>query len=181
MKEQLKKYNEIKDERGLMMSEFRELLMLYPILAVLNADGRIDSFEKHFFNKQIKKRYKEKKDFNLLILQEEVKYTIENYEKMSDVLLQALYVLNKEENLSEYILDVMVTAAGVSMDSFGNNLLYSQEVPAWLQVPRSIFGVFIKPDKNKKGISEQEKEMIVRILEGIDAMTERNIKVLEKL
>lgn len=180
MKEHLKNYNQKKDDRGLLMEEFRELLMLFPIVEVLKADGRIDMFEKHYFHDLIRSHHKNNPDFNYLIIKEEIDYVLENFASVEPILYNALKTLNQTENLSNYILDAMLTAAQVSSDDFKNNLIYS-DVPGWLKFPRTVLAIFLTPNKSKIGVSEEEKNQMLTVLEKIGGVTNRNLEVLNSL
>lgn len=180
MKEHLKAYNEHKQGRGLLMEEFYELLMLFPVIEVLRADGRIDMFEKHYFQDLIRSHHKENPQFNYLIIKEEIDYVLSNFAQVEPILYQALKALNQSENLSNYILDAMLTAAQVSTDDLTNNLIYS-DVPSWLKLPRTVLTLFLKPNQKKLGISEDEKNKILTVLEQIGGVTPRNLEVLKDL
>ena len=180
MKEILKAYNQQKTERGLLMEEFRELLMLFPIIEVLRADGQMDIFEKHYFHDLIKKHHEENSNFNYHIIKEELTYVLANFAQVEPILYDALKTLNQTEGLSNYILDSMLTAARVSSDDLKTNLIYS-EVPGWLKLPRTMLAVFLTPNQDKVSISEEEKKQILTVLEKIDGTSERNLKVLDEL
>lgn len=180
MKEYLKEYNQQKSGRGLLIEEFRELLMLFPVIEVLKADGRIDMFERHYFQDLIKSHHTKNPSFNYIILKEEIKYVLGNFTKVEPILYKALEALNHTENLSDYILDTMLIAAQVSSDDLKTNLIYS-EVPDWLKFPRTVLAIFLTPDKGKTGISEEEKGKILTVLEKVGGITERNLAVLQDL
>ena len=180
MKEILKTYNQQKADRGLLMEEFRELLMLFPIIEVLRADGQMDMFEKHYFHDLVKKHHEENPHFNYYILKEEIAYVLDNFAQVEPILYEALKELNQNEHLSNYLLDSMLTAARVSSDDLKTNLIYS-EVPGWLKLPRTILAMFLTPDQDKTSISEEEKNQILTVLEKVDGVSERNLKVLNEL
>lgn len=180
MKNHLKGYNQYKEGRGLLMDEFYELLMLFPVIEVLRADGRIDMFEKHYFQDLIRSHHKENPQFNYLIIKEEIDYVLNNFAQVKPILYEALKTLNQTENLSNYILDAMLTAAQVSTDDLTNNLIYS-EVPGWLKLPRTVLALFLTPNQRKLGISEDEKNKILTVLEKIGGATPRNLEVLKEL
>lgn len=180
MKEILKAYNQQKTERGLLIEEFRELLMLFPVIEVLRADGQMDIFEKHYFHDLIKKHHEENPNFNYHIIKEEIAYVLANFTQVEPILYEALKALNQTEDLSNYILDSMLTAARVSSDDLKTNLIYS-EVPGWLKLPRTMLAVFLTPNQDKVSISEEEKNQILTVLEKIDGVSERNLKVLDEL
>ncbi|OJJ17924.1 hypothetical protein BKI52_29125 [marine bacterium AO1-C] len=180
MKEILKAYNQQKADRGLLIEEFRELLMLFPVIEVLRADGQMDMFEKHYFHDLIKKHHEENPHFNYYIIKEEITYVLDNFSKVEPILYDALKELNQNEDLSNYILDSMLTAARVSSDDLKTNLIYS-EVPGWLKLPRTILAVFLTPNKDKTSISEEEKSQILTVLERVGGVSERNLQVLNEL
>jgi hypothetical protein len=180
MKEHLKVYNQYKEGRGLLMEEFYELLMLFPVIEVLRADGRIDMFEKHYFQDLIKSHHKENPQFNYLIIKEEIEYVLNNFTQLEPILYEALKALNQTENLSDYILDAMLTAAQVSTDNLTNNLIYG-DVPGWLKLPRTVLALFLTPNQKKLGISEDEKNKILTVLEKIEGTTPRNLELLKEL
>ncbi len=180
MKESLKAYNQQKAERGLLMEEFRELLMLFPVIEVLRADGQIDMFEKRYFHDLIKKHHEENPQFNYYIIKEEITYVLHHFAQVEPILYTALKELNQSENLSDYLLDSMLTAARVSSDDLRNNLIYS-EIPGWLKLPRTLLAMFLTPNQDKNSISEEEKNQILTVLEKIGGISARNLKVLDEL
>ena len=162
------------------MEEFRELLMLFPIIEVLRADGQMDIFEKHYFHDLIKKHHEENTNFNYHIIKEELTYVLANFAQVEPILYTALKELNQSENLSDYLLDSMLTAARVSSDDLRNNLIYS-EIPGWLKLPRTLLAMFLTPNQDKNSISEEEKNQILTVLEKIGGISARNLKVLDEL
>lgn len=180
MENQRAKYQELRQET---ISEalFRELVFLYPTLAVLEADEHLDKFEEHFLHEHAEKRAEINPEVSKAELEREVTYLLKNLKTDQEVFLIALKEFLSSEEDYTHLLDSMLIAARVSSDDWNNNVLYKENLPTWLSWSKMLIGGFLKPHPEKKFISEDEKNVILNILQDVDGLTDRNVKILEQL
>lgn len=180
MENQHTKYQELRQET---ISEalFQELVFLYPTLAVLEADEHLDKFEEYFLEEHAEKRAEINPEVSKAELEREVTYLLKNLKSNQEIFLITLKgFLTKEEDYT-HLLDSMLTAARISSDDWNNNVLYKDNLPSWLGWSKMLIGGFLKPHPEKKFVSEDEKTVILSILQDVGGLTERNVKILEQL
>jgi len=180
MENQLEEYEKL---RGKIITKavFEELVFIYPLLAVLEIDRNFDDFEQHFIEEQVEQRAKINPEVGMEELQTEVSFMIKDFQVIKAVLLKALNEHIQTEEDAEHLLDMMLSSARVSSGDWNNNVLYSDDLPEWLSWSKWLIGGFLPPHTEKQQVSEEEKNVILDILEKVNGLTPRNIEVLKQI
>lgn len=175
----LQEYRRIRGKRNISAKLFDELVLFFPVVLVVKADGRIDWFEEGHINHLVRQDAKEH-GVEEADLQAEIDYLKDHADELKSTMLNALKAKNQEEQVSETLMDLMLSAARVSSESQKNNLIFS-EFHNFFDFFRSIVSYFVQPDSEKPFISEAEQEAIREVLEWVGGMTDRNLELLNYL
>ncbi|NIK73683.1 nitric oxide reductase activation protein [Thermonema lapsum] len=141
---------------------FRSLCLLYPVVYVLTADGKLDLVERHFL-KQMEKSSDSGND----LLHLEVLHIAQNRDAYRPLFVDALHdLLQKGDIKADTIFHSMLLAARCSYNDWKNNAIYAQ-YPAWAEVPVKLLAVFLQASEEKSSLSEAEKQAIVEMMEAL--------------
>ncbi|MGD1843221.1 MAG: hypothetical protein ACFB0B_20355 [Thermonemataceae bacterium] len=179
METYLEQYNQQRPQ-PINKNTFELLLMLFPVLKVIKADGDVDRFEKAFYTEQLQKQKALDQHLDEALVKEEIEYILANLDTLNTLFLEALQAFNQLNGVSDHLLDLMLGASRVSYDSWKNNLIYVEPV-SWFKMPQKLIAMFLSPDENKKRISEAEKNTMLTVLKAVEGLTERNINILQTL
>lgn len=161
------------------LETFRELVLLFPILAVVAADNNIDGAEKNYYLEQLEKRSSKDEHLSLSQLKSEVAYIARNIEELYPLMIAALGVLVKKEKIENSLMDSMLTAAKVSYEPWQTKSLYV-EYANRLTFSKNLVDLIIEDVLDKKErVSEAEIQTIKKILIDTNALNERNKMILE--
>lgn len=172
-------YKRIRGKKNVSEKLFEELVLFFPVVLVVKADGRIDWFEEGHVNHLIHEDAK-LHGVNEDELHQEIEFVKDHTVKVKSTLLNALKAKNQEGELSETLMDLMLSAARVSSESQKNNLIFS-EYHNFFDFFRSIVSYFVQPDPDKPFVSEEEQKIIREILAWVGGMTPRNQELLDYL
>lgn len=175
----LQEYRKIRGKRNISQKLFDELVLFFPVVLVVKADGRIDWFEVGHINHWIHEDAK-LHGVNEDELHAEIDFLKDHEGEVKALFLNALKAKNQESPISEDLMDLMLSAARVSSESQKNNLIFS-EFHNFFDFFRGIISYFVQPDPEKPFVSEQERKAIEEVLEWVDGMTERNREILDEL
>lgn len=179
MNEQLTAYRELRNDRHIPYQLFEELVYLFPTILVLDADGRIDSFEEGHIRHEAEELAR-RKGLDLDLLQRELGFLKDNISKVKPIMLEALKQQQEEHDIGNDVLDQMLSSAGVSSASQKNNLIFSN-YHNFFDIFRSFISYFLEPNPDKPFIRESEKEAMLEVLDTINGLNERNYNLLYTL
>ncbi|KOY87934.1 hypothetical protein AD998_18925 [bacterium 336/3] len=163
------------------LKSFETLTILFPILAVVAADHNIDGAEKEFYLEEIQRKVHQNEKLNLTLLKEEVRYITQNLEELSPLMLGALKILVEKDGLAHELMDMMLSAAKVSYESWQAKTLYG-ESDSRLKLSKKMIDLVVEDAiSQKERISDEELNVIKMILQKTNALTERNKSILENL
>ncbi len=180
MEEQIRRYRELRQNPKINYQLFEELVYLFPSILVIEADGKIDWFEEGYIRHEAKEEAKAK-NLDEQALEKELDFVTKNTERVKEIFLEALKQKNKKGyDLSNDVLDLMLSAARVSSESQRNNWIFSN-FHNFFDVFRGFLSYFIEPDPEKPFITEPEKQVMLEVLEAIDGLNDRNYEILKNL
>lgn len=161
------------------LETFRELVLLYPILAVVAADQNIDGAEKKYYLEEVEKKASKIDHLDLGILKAEVSYITQNIQELYPLMIAALKILVAEEKIENSLMDSMLAAAKVSYEPWQTKSLYA-DYARRLTFSKDLVDLIVEDIMDKKErVSDEEIQVIKRILIDTHALNERNQMILE--
>lgn len=153
---------------------FRSLCLLYPVVYVLTADGKLDLVERHFL-KQIEKTTGTADD----LLHLEVLHIVQNREDYRSLFIDALRQLIAQGEVdANTLFHSMLMAARCSYNDWKNNAIYAQ-YPAWAEIPVKLLAAFLQASEEKSSLSDAEKKAIIEFMEALTGDTDPYVQQLE--
>jgi hypothetical protein len=153
---------------------FRSLCLLYPVVYVLTADGKLDLVERHFL-KQLEKQSGKADD----LLHLEVLHIAQERDTYRPLFTDALRQLIAQGEVSaDTLFHSMLLAARCSYNDWKNNAIYAQ-YPAWAEIPVKLLAAFLQASKEKSSLSEAEKAAITELMEKLTGDSSPYVQQLE--
>lgn len=154
-------YRRYRYERGadtLSASEFERVLLMYPAILVLGADGHIDTTEMMFISQL--SRYMSDRAVNIseADLRAEIRYLSRNAPYWRDSFINVLRPYVQQHGLGVEVLDLMISAAGSSTGNMRQNILIKMQSATAKATGSNT------PDETEAFVSEEEKEAILNLV-----------------
>ncbi len=154
-------YQRYRSARGtdvLSQDEFERVLMIFPALLVLNADGHIDSTEMMFISQLSRFMADSRANINEADIRQEVRYLSRNLAQWRKPFLELLRAYIRHHNLATEVLDIMISAAASSTGNVRQNVMIKL---------KAIDNV-AQGDNRNAFISEDEKETILTLVGDLE-------------
>ncbi len=149
-------YERYRAARGtdvLSQAEFERVLMIFPALMVLNADGHIDSTEMMFISQLSRFMADSRANISEADIRQEVRYLSRNLNVWRGEFIELLRDYIRHHNLATEVLDIMISAAASSTGNVRQNVMIKLKA-----IDHSA------PDDRNAFISEEEKESILTLV-----------------
>jgi len=142
------------------LAEFERVLMMFPALLVLNADGHIDSTEMMFISQLSRFMADPKANINEADIRQEVRYLSRSLAQWRKEFIEVLRDYIRQHNLATEVLDIMISAAASSTGNVRQNVMIKLRA-----IDPS------KPDADDAFVSEDEKEAILTLVGELEMNT----------
>jgi len=142
---------------------FRELVIVFPVILVLQADGYIDTREMQYLNKLITQITQKLKNITENQVRQEIRFLTWGARIWREPILDTLILTLKNDatGLKENILEMMLQGAGTSTGSVSQNIYLGTVNP----MGNTVLGAYMKPDITSDFIDGKEMEEMLEISE----------------